>query len=84
MTALTSMLNIGTEIERKLKSVGICSAEDLKDLGGREAFLRLKTRYPNTCLVTLYALQGAIDNVAYNKLPEAVKHELKQFSDGLK
>jgi DNA transformation protein len=81
---LSSMRNIGKEIEKKLKSVGICSAEELTKLGSKEAFFRLKTRYPNVCLVYLYTLQGAIDNIEYNQLPDEVKRDLKRFSDGLK
>lgn len=78
------MRNIGKEIEKKLKSVGICSAEELMNLGSKEAFLRLKMRYPNVCLVHLYTLQGAIDNMEYNRLPDEVKVDLKCFNDGLK
>lgn len=84
MTELSSMQNIGKEIEKKLKSVGICSGEELKKLGSKEAFLRLKLHYPNVCLVHLYTLQGAIDNIQYNQLPQEVKKDLKSFSDGLK
>lgn len=78
------MCNIGKEIEKKLKSVGICSAEELIQLGGKEAFFRLKTKYPNVCLVHLYTLQGAIDHMEYNRLPDKVKRELKSYCDRLK
>lgn len=84
MAELTSMRNIGKAMEKKLKSVGILTAEDLTQLGSKEAFFRLKTRYPNTCLVFLYTLQGAIDNIDYNRLPEDVKLDLKNFSETLK
>ena len=84
MTELTSMQNIGEELERKLKSIGIGSAEELTQTGSEEAFLRLKIRYPNVCLVHLYALQGAIDSVEYNQLSDDVKRDLKEFSDRLK
>lgn len=84
MTELTSMCNIGKEMEKKLKSIGICSAEELSELGSKEAFFRLKARYPNICLVHLYTLQGAIDRIEYNRLPDEIKRDLKSFSDGLK
>ena len=84
MAELTSMRNIGREIEQKLKAVGICSAEELSQLGSKEAFLRLKTRFSNVCLVHLYTLQGAIDHIEYNQLPDEVKRDLKSFSDELK
>ena len=84
MTELTSMRNIGKEIEKKLKSIEICSAEELKQVGSKEAFFRLKARYSNVCLVHLYTLQGAIDNIEYNQLSEATKRDLNEFSDKLK
>ncbi len=42
MTELTSMRNIGKELERKLKIIDIKSAEELKQLGNKETFFRLK------------------------------------------
>jgi len=81
---LISMRNIGKEMEKKLHSVDIRSAEELMRIGSKEAFLRLKMRYPSVCLVYLYTLQGAIDDVEYNQLPEDVKRDLKGFSDELK
>lgn len=81
MTELTSMRNIGKELERKLKIIGIKSAEDLKQLGSKETFFRLKQRFPEVCLVHLYALEGAITNINYNELSEETKRDLKEFSD---
>lgn len=84
MAELTSMPNIGIEMEKKLKSIGICSAEELMQTGSKEAFFRLKMRFPNVCLVHLFTLQGAIDHIAYNELPDEVKKDLKSFSDDMK
>lgn len=84
MEALDCMLNIGKEMKKKLLSIGIRSSKDLIRLGSKEVFMQLKERYPNVCLVHLYVLQGAIDNVDYDKLSEEVKSDLKQFSDSLK
>ncbi|MCQ5130517.1 TfoX/Sxy family protein [Butyricicoccus faecihominis] len=83
MAQLASMRNIGKEMERKLKAIGIGSAEELIQTGSKEAFLRLKVRFPQVCLVHLYTLQGAIDGIEYNRLTDAVKRDLKRFSDGL-
>lgn len=83
MAELKSMLNIGKEIERKLISIGIGSSEELLQIGSKEAFIRLKAIYPNICLVHLYTLQGAIDSIEYNQLPDKVKQDLKTFSDKL-
>ncbi|MDE5563841.1 MAG: TfoX/Sxy family protein [Oscillospiraceae bacterium] len=84
MTELTTLRYIGKEMERKLKSIGIESAEDLKQIGSKEAFFRMKIHYPQICLVHLYTLQGAIDNIDYNCLSAETKKELKAFSDKLK
>ena len=84
MAELTSMMNIGKEMERKLMSVGIVSSEGLIEAGAKDAFLKLKQKYPNVCLVHLYTLEGAIQNIEFNSLSEDKKKELKEFSDFLK
>lgn len=71
-------------MKTKLFSIGVATSEDLIRLGSKEVFSQLKEKYPNVCLVHLYALQGAIDNIAYDKLPDEVKFDLKQFSDSFK
>ncbi len=81
MIELTSMRNIGKELERKLKIIGINSAEDLKKIGSKEAFFKLKMRFPEVCLVHLYTLEGAITDTDFNKLSEETKKDLKDFSD---
>jgi len=83
MSDLTYLYNIGKEMENKLKSVGILTAEELKAAGSREAFLRIKLRYPYVCLVHLYALEGAVTDTEYNQLSEEVKRSLKEYSDNL-
>lgn len=84
MAELTSMMNIGREMSRKLASVGIYTAEELIFTGAKEAFARLKKAYPNVCLVHLYVLEGAITNTEYNALSAGKKKELRYFSDSLK
>lgn len=84
MSELTSMKNIGKEMEKKLKTVGIDSAEKLREAGAKQVFLRLKETYPQVCLVHLYTLEGAIQNMEFNNLPEEKKKELKEFSDFMK
>ena len=81
---LTSLKNIGKEIRKKLQAAGIGSAEELKRVGSKEAFARLKPLFPTVCLVHLYTLQGAIDDVDYNRLPDKTRRDLKEFCDSLK
>lgn len=84
MSELTSMMNIGKEMGKKLTAVGIDSPEKLIELGAKQAFLKLKEEYPSVCLVHLYSLEGAISNTEFNCLSEEKKKELKEFSDFLK
>ena len=84
MTNLTSMRNIGKEMARKLAAVGIRSPEELLAAGSKEAFFRLKTVFPQVCLVHLYALEGAIQGVEFNSLSADNRRELKRCSDQLK
>lgn len=48
MAAVTT-LGLGKTMEKKLHSVSIHSAEDLKDIGSKQTIFRLKKQYPNTC-----------------------------------
>ena len=62
MATLTT-LGLGRTMEKKLHAVGIHSAEELVELGSRQAVFRLKARYPGTCVVILYHLEAAIQGV---------------------
>ena len=84
MTNLTTMRNIGGEMARKLRAVGIGSREELLEAGAKEAFFRLKSRWPQVCLVHLYALEGAVRDVDFNALPQETKEDLKTFNDYLR
>ena len=84
MSDLTLMKNIGKEMERKLNSVGIYSSAELSSLGSKEAYFRLKMKYPNVCVVHLYVLEGAISDTKYNELPDNVQSKLNDFADSLK
>lgn len=81
MSELKTMENIGSEMAKKLTAVGIDSPEELRRHGSKQAFLKLKQAYPQVCLVHLYALEGAIQNMEFNNLSEEKKRELKEFSD---
>lgn len=78
MAALTS-LGLGRTMEKKLLSVGIDSAEALKAIGSRQAVVRLRAQYPNTCIVILYHLEAAIRGVEIKQLDDVCKSELKAF-----
>lgn len=81
MSELTDMMNLGKEMAKKLKTVGIDSSEKLIAVGSKQAFLQLRQEYPNVCLVHLYALEGAITGTEFNCLSEEKKKELKEFGN---
>lgn len=66
-------------MEKKLHSVGIHSAEELTEIGSRQAVFRLKERYPGTCVVILYHLEASIRGVGIKQLDAACKAELKEY-----
>lgn len=78
MKALTS-LGLGKTMEKKLHSVGIHSAEELVEIGSRQAVMRLKEQYPNTCIVILYHLEAAIRGIEMKQLEDTCKAELKAY-----
>lgn len=81
MTELNKIKNIGKELERKLQIIGINSAQKLKSVGSKETFFRLKQKFPEVCLVHLYAFEGALTDTNFNELLEETKKDLKAFSD---
>ncbi len=74
-----STLGFGRTMEKKLHSVGIHSAEELTDIGSKQAAFRLKAQYPNTCVVILYYLEAAIQGVDIKQLDDACKSELRTY-----
>ena len=81
MAKLTSMRNIG---KRNLNQLVFVLQKNYCKQAVKKPFIRLKMRYPNVCLVHLYTLQGAIDDIEYNQLSDKVKGKLKSFSDSFK
>lgn len=80
---LTQMKNLGKAMEKRLAQVGIETAEQLRQMGSRQAFFLLKSRDPQVCLVHLYALEAAIEDVDIGALSPETRHQLKQYSHSL-
>ena len=72
-------LGLGKTMEKKLHSVGIHSVEALTALGSKQAYARLKVRYPGTCVVILYYLEAALRGVGIKQLEPDIKAELKTW-----
>jgi len=80
MGELSALPNVGKVLEKNLNEVGIYTAEQLREIGSKEAFIRID---PGACLHMLYGLQGAIDGIRDSVLPESTRNELKAFYKGL-
>ena len=79
MGELSNLPNIGKVVEEQLLQVGIDSAEELKRIGAREAWLRIQQIDESACIHRLMALEGAIRGVKKSMLPDEVKADLKAF-----
>ena len=79
MGELTMLPNIGSTVERQLEQAGIGTAEALRQLGSREAWLRIQAIDESACIHRLLALEGAIRGVRKAELPEDVRAELREF-----
>ena len=84
MDKLRTLPNIGESLEAALESVGIHTPGELRQVGAREAFFRLRLRDPAVCLSRLCALQGAVEGIRWHLLPEETKAGLRAFFKELK
>jgi len=79
MSRLSELPNIGKIMEQRLISVGINSVEELKSLGSKEAFTKLRKFEGDTCLSALCGLEGAIQDTRWHHLNKETKEDLKAF-----
>jgi DNA transformation protein len=75
---LARLKNIGPASIRQLREVGIEDAAALRKLGALAAYRRLKHAFPReVSLLMLYALEGALRDCHWNRLPPGVKEKLQ-------
>lgn len=79
MGDLSSLPNVGKVLEQNLRAVGIHTREQLRDVGSREAFLRIRLLDPGACLHMLYGLEGAVRGIKDSHLDKETKLGLKAF-----
>ena len=79
MGELTKLPNIAAKLEAQLADVGISTEEDLRNVGSREAWLRILARDPSACIMRLSSLEGAIQGVRWHYLDDETKQSLKAF-----
>jgi len=79
MGELASLPNIAAKLEKQLNDVGITTISQLKEIGSREAWLRILARDSSACIMRLSSLEGALQGVRWHHLGEDTKASLKQF-----
>lgn len=80
MQDLEKMHGIGAVNAQKLVAAGIETPEQLRRLGSREAFLRVRrSSDPGACLHFLYGLEAAVLDVPKKELPAPIKDDLRAF-----
>ena len=79
MGELARLPNLGPALEAQLAAVGVTTARQLRELGAREAWLRIQQVDASACINRLTALEGAVRGVRKAALPADVKEELKAF-----
>ncbi|HEX3028049.1 MAG TPA: TfoX/Sxy family protein [Clostridia bacterium] len=84
MDSLGKLPNIGKTMEKRLAAIGINDTETLKKIGSKEAFIKLRLHEGDTCLCTLYGLEGAIQGIRWHNLGSESKEDLKKFFDSFK
>lgn len=76
---MSKLPNIGKTVEEQLAQAGIVTADELRKIGAKAAWLKIRQIDPSACIHRLLALEGAIEGVKKSLLPGAVKADLKAF-----
>lgn len=79
MGELSKLVNIGLKLEKQLHEAGVDTPEQLREVGSREAWLRIRAMDPSACLMRLSALEGALRGIRWPQLDEETKRSLREF-----
>lgn len=79
MIQLESLPNIGKTVGQQLRQAGIETPEQLKEIGSREAWLRIQGIDSSACYNRLCALEGAVQGIRWHHLSDDDRQKLKNF-----
>lgn len=79
MGELSKLPNIGKVVEAQLNEVGITTTEQLKNLGSKKAWLKIKEIDDSACINRLCGLEGAVQGIRWHDLDNQTKQDLKHF-----
>ncbi len=75
---VAKLLNLGPKSAGWLRAVGIRTRADLERVGAVEAYRRVVEAGHETSLNLLYALEGALLDLRWDRLPDVVKRNLRE------
>jgi len=78
MEKLTDLPNIGPQLAKHLKQVGVETPEQLRCSNAESLFIQIRANDPSACVCKLMAIDGAIRGIRWHDLPAERKNELKQ------
>jgi DNA transformation protein len=84
MGELSKIINIGKELEKQLNEIGIETFMELKKIGSKKAWIKIRHIDSSACYNRLCALEGAIQGLRWHNLSDEMKEELKEFYNGFK
>lgn len=79
MSSLSELPNVGKVLEKNLMEAGIHTPEQLRAMGTKDAFLRIRQIDPGACIQMLYGLHGAVEGIKDTTLSEETKKDLRMF-----
>jgi DNA-3-methyladenine glycosylase I len=83
--AVAQLPNLGPTSSQWLAAIGVHTRRDLEKLGSIDAYRLLKQQGYNASLNLVYAIEGALRGLDWNRLPAKLKVELKaRAADALK
>ena len=68
---------MGPKSEQRLNAIGVYSLNDLKDMGAIDCCKILKAQGYPVSLNLAYAIEGALSDIHWTKIPADVKQALK-------
>lgn len=83
MSDIQKLPGIGRVLCGRLEQAGITCVDELMQTGVKPAFIRVRTLYPDACLMSLYALAGAVKGQPRGLLTAEEKNDLKAFFNSL-
>lgn len=79
MSGLLELPNVGKVLDDLLNQIGVHTYEELRSMGSKQAFLKIRDKDAGACLHMLYGLEGAVEGIKDSLLSKEVKEDLKEF-----